>query len=142
MDINKELYKIAESLRVLKAEGVIRSNLVGDLGEYYCKEYCNIVLCDAGQKGFDGYNNDKKRIQIKTRSSPTSKSKIIFKNLDFDYCYFVELNDFLELVLILKISRDDIVKNLETKSLRLTVSKIKKYTNFHILFQNNKAISY
>lgn len=43
MNVNKELYKISKSLKLLKAKGIIRSNLVGDLGEYYCKEYCNIT---------------------------------------------------------------------------------------------------
>lgn len=138
MDINKELYKITKSLRALKAEGIIRSNLVGDLGEYYCKEYCKIALCDAGQKGFDGYDSDNKRIQIKTRCSPSSKSKVNFNNLSFDYCYYVELNDFLELVLIIKISKIDILNCLEPSKLRLSTAKIKNHMNAHVLYQHNK----
>ena len=55
-----ELKVIAEALKSLKAKNVIRTkNLVGDLGEYYCKEKFGLKLNENFvNKDFDAINLD------------------------------------------------------------------------------------
>ncbi len=125
-----ELKLIAESLKTLKAAGIIRTkNLVGDLGEYYCQELFNIELCKIVEKGYDGIDSDGKKVEIKTRREPTKSAKVIFRGFDFDYCLFVELNEFFEPICILKIDSQEIQRNIDVKGDRLSVSKLKTKTN-------------
>lgn len=123
-----ELKLIAEALKSLKEKNVIRTkNLVGDLGEYYCKEIFGLKLEEnAVNKGFDATDNEGKKVEIKTRRTPEGKSKVIFRSFDFDYCLYVELDEFYEPKEILKIKVDELKNNLETNYKRLSVSKIKK----------------
>jgi len=123
-----ELKVIAEALKSLKAKNVIRTkNLVGDLGEYYCKEKFGLKLEEnAVNKGFDAIDKEGKKVEIKTRRTPEGKSKVIFRNFEFDYCIYVELNEFYEPIQFLKIEVDELVNNLEKNYKRLSVSKIKK----------------
>lgn len=123
-----ELKVIAEALKSLKAKNVIRTkNLVGDLGEYYCKEKFGLKLEEnAVNKGFDAIDKEGKKVEIKTRRTPERKSKVIFRNFEFDYCIYVELNEFYEPIQFLKIEVDELVNNLEKNYKRLSVSKIKK----------------
>jgi len=104
MKIHPELKKIAKSMKILHRDGVIRSkNLVGELGEYYCKELFNLEMHhNIVNEGFDGYDVDRNKVEIKTRRTPEGKSKVIFRGFTFSYCLFVELNEFYEPVLILK----------------------------------------
>lgn len=125
-----ELKLIAESLKTLKADGIIRTkNLVGDLGEYYCQELFRIELCKVVEKGYDGFDVDGKKVEIKTRREPTKSAKIIFRSFDFDYCLFVELNEFFEPICILKIETHEIERNIDLKGDRLSVRKLKTKTN-------------
>lgn len=121
-----ELKLIAEALASLKAKNIIRTkNLVGDLGEYYCKEIFNLKLEEnAVNKGFDATDNKGKKVEIKTRRTPENKSKVIFRSFDFDYCLYVELNDNYEPIKILKIDVSIIKDNLEKNYNRLSVSKL------------------
>lgn len=124
-----ELKLIAESLKTLKADGVIRTkNLVGDLGEYYCQELLSIVLCKIVEKGFDGHDAYGKKVEIKTRREPTNSAKVIFRGFEFDYCLFVELNEFFEPISILQIDSKEIQKYLDKKGDRLSVHKLKNKT--------------
>jgi hypothetical protein len=129
LKIRPELKTIAESLKSLKKDNIIRTkNLVGDLGEYYCQEILNIELCKVVKKGFDGLDSNKKKVEIKTRRQPTNTAKIIFRGFDFDYCLFVELNEYFEPIEITKISSQEIQKNIDKKGDRLSVRKLKNKT--------------
>lgn len=123
-----ELKIIAEAFKSLKAKNIIRTkNLVGDLGEHYCKENFGLKLeKNAVNKGFDAIDNENKKVEIKTRRTPEGKYKVIFRSFDFDYCLFVELDEDFELVTILKISSLELQKNLDKKGDRLSVTKLKK----------------
>lgn len=124
-----ELKLIAESLKSLKADGIIRTkNLVGDLGEYYCQEFFEIELCKVVEKGFDGFDLNGKKVEIKTRRQPTKSAKVIFRGFEFDYCLFVELNEYFEPISILKIDCQEIVEKLDLKGDRLSVRKLKTKT--------------
>lgn len=124
-----ELKLIAKSLKSLKADGIIRTkNLVGDLGEYYCHEFYEIELCKIVRKGFDGFDLNGKKVEIKTRRQPTKSAKVIFKGFEFDYCLFVELNEYFEPISIIKIECQEIVENLDKKGDRLSVRKLKTKT--------------
>ncbi|MBD3723703.1 MAG: hypothetical protein IE891_02685 [Flavobacteriaceae bacterium] len=123
-----ELNEIAIALKSLKNKNIIRTkNLVGDLGEYYCKKLFNLKLEDnAVNKGFDAIDVAGKKVEIKTRRIPEGKSKVIFRGFDFDYCLYVELNEYFEPLEILKLDVEEIKNNLEKSYKRLSVSKIKK----------------
>ena len=124
-----ELKLIAESLKSLKADGIIRTkNLVGDLGEYYCQEFYKIKLCKIVEKGFDGIDLEGNKVEIKTRRQPTKSAKVIFKGFDFDYCLFVELNEYFEPISILKIDCREVIRNVDEKGDRLSVRKLKTKT--------------
>tara|TARA_R110002051_G_scaffold325768_1_gene431003 strand:- start:2038 stop:2463 length:426 start_codon:yes stop_codon:yes gene_type:complete len=122
-----ELKKITDCFKSLKEKGIIRSNnLVGDLGEYYCKQNFGITLSDSKvQKGYDGVDEKGSTVQIKTRKTPIGSASVYFKNLEFDYCLFIELTENYELVEVLKISRKEIRKNLFKDNIRTSVSRIK-----------------
>lgn len=129
LEIRPELKLIAESLKSLKKDGIIRTkNLVGDLGEYYCQEHLGIELCKIVEKGFDGFDSNGKKVEIKTRRQPTNSAKVIFRGFEFDYCLFVELNEYFEPISILKINPSEITKNLDLKGDRLSVRKLKTKT--------------
>lgn len=123
-----ELKIIAEALTSLKTKNIIRTkNLVGDLGEYYCKEKFGLKLNENSvNKGFDAIDQDGLKVEIKTRRTPEGKSKVIFKGFDFNYCLYVELDEYYEPKEILKIKVDELKNNLEMNYNRLSVSKIKK----------------
>lgn len=123
-----ELKIIAEALESLKAKKIIRTkNLVGDLGEYYCKEFFGFTLEEnAVNKGFDAIDKEGKKVEIKTRRTPEGKSKVIFRSFEFDYCVYVELNEFYEPIQFLKIEVNELVNNIERNYKRLSVSKIRK----------------
>ena len=87
LKIRPELKTIADSLKSLKDASVIRTkNLVGDLGEYYCQELLKIKLAKIVEKGFDGYDTEGNKVEIKTRRQPSDSAKVIFRGFDFDYC--------------------------------------------------------
>lgn len=129
-----ELKEIATALKSLKDKNIIRThNLVGDLGEYYCKEFFNLKPAEnAVNKGFDATDFETKKVEIKTRRIPEGKSKVIFRGFEFAYCLYVELNEFFEPILILKIEVKDILENLEKNYNRLSVSKIKKIKSIKV----------
>ncbi len=128
MDVRPELKLIADALKSLKQDGIIRTkNLVGDLGEYYCSQLFNFTLnLNVVETGFDAIDIHGKKVEIKTRRTPKGNAKVIFRSFDFDYCLFVELNEYFESTVILKLERDEINKWLEASGNRLSVSKIKK----------------
>src|SRR5690606_25007806 len=87
------------------------------------------------EKGFDAKDNEDMRIQIKTRRTPEGKNKIIFRNFDFDYCLFVELNEYFEPTIIIKVLRTEIMENCDSKGDRLSVSKMRK-TKHIVKYEN------
>lgn len=136
MIIRKELKVIAEALKSLRDDKIIRSkNLVGDLGEYYCCNFFNLTInLNSVEKGFDAKDNANRKVEIKTRRTPEGKSKIIFRGFDFDYCLFVELDEYFEPLSILKINTTEIQKKLDNKGDRLSVSRIRA-TNHEIVYK-------
>tara|TARA_R110001592_G_C13188743_1_gene752054 strand:+ start:9424 stop:9849 length:426 start_codon:yes stop_codon:yes gene_type:complete len=122
-----ELKTITDCFKSLKEKGIIRSNnLVGDLGEYYCKQNFGITLSESKvQKGYDGVDEKGRTVQIKTRKIPRGGASVYFKNLDFNYCLFVELNENYELVEVLKINKEEIFNILFKDNNRTSVSRIK-----------------
>lgn len=130
MKIRPELKLIADSLKSLKQDGIIRTkNLVGDLGEYYCSQLFNLDLnSNVVETGYDATDKDGNKVEIKTRRTPKGKAKVIFRSFNFDYCLFIELNEYFEPVTILKIVADEIVKNVDNKGDRLSVGKLKTKT--------------
>lgn len=130
LQIRLEIKIISDCLKTLGNDGIIRSNnLVGDLGEYYCQELFNIVLCPIVNKGFDGYDSENNKVEIKTRRLPSDSAKIIFRSFDFDYCLFVELDDCYNVLTILKINVEDIKNNVDKIGDRMSAKKLKTKTN-------------
>ncbi len=129
-----ELKEIAKALKSLKDKNIIRTkNLVGDLGEYYCGSYFDLSIEENSvNKGFDATDKKGYKVEIKTRRLPEGKSKVIFRSFDFDYCLYVELNEFFEPIVILKIDVQEIKDNLEKNYKRLSVSKIYKLKSIQL----------
>jgi len=127
MKIRHELKLIANSLKSLKEDGIIRTkNLVGDLGEYYCCQLFNLIPNkNVVETGYDAKDKEGRTVEIKTRRTPEGKAKLIFRSFNFDYCLYVELNEHFEPVTILKIATSEIVKNVDKKGDRLSVAKLK-----------------
>ena len=99
------------------------------MGEYYCEQNFGIKLSKSKvQKGYDGVDAKGKTVQVKTRKTPIGSASVYFKNLEFDYCLFVELSENYELVEVLKISKGEIKKNLNNERKRLSVSQIRNKT--------------
>ena len=142
LNVRPELKLIADSLKQLKDDKIIRTkNLVGDLGEYYCKELFEIVLNEnVVETGYDGIDKTGKRVEIKTRRTPTTKSKVIFRGFDFDYCFYTELNEFFEPILVLKIFTADLKEKLDRKGDRLSVRKIKG-TKHEVVFPIGECLA-
>lgn len=128
MKTRPELKLIADSLKALKQDGIIRTkNLVGDLGEYYCCQLFNLTLNkNVVETGYDAKDIDGRKVEIKTRRTPEGKAKIIFRSFIFDYCLYIELNDYFEPIQVLKILPEEIKKNVDNKGDRLSVNKIRK----------------
>ncbi len=135
--IRPELKSIAESLKSLQGAGIIRTkNLVGDLGEYYCQEFTNLTLNRSTvESGFDAVDANGKKVEIKTRRLPSNQSKVFFRGFDFDYCLYIELNQYFEPKCILRIERSEIINNLETTRDRLSVGKLKNKAKNCYLFK-------
>ncbi len=134
-----ELKSIAESLKVLEDAKIIRTkNLVGDLGEYYCKEFSNLTLnINTVEIGYDAIDNTGKKVEIKTRRLPSNQSKVIFRSFDFDYCLYVELNQYFEPICIIKIESSELRNNLEKQKNRLSVGKIKNKIKNTRIYESN-----
>lgn len=127
-DISKELTQIWEAIDSLKENKVIRTkNLVGELGEYYCKQHLGIELFDPLTKKKDGKDRDGKNVEIKTRCNATSSTKVTFTSLNFDYCLYVELGDYFQIKTIHKIPADRIRENLNKSGTGLTAGTLKKH---------------
>lgn len=139
MNIRPELKLIADSLKSLKDDGIIRTkNLVGDLGEYYCSQKFNLTLNDnVVESGFDAKDKKGKKVEIKTRRTPDNRAKIIFRSFEFDYCLYVELNEYYEPIQIIKVLPREILKLVDEKGDRLSVSKMRR-TVHEVVFKNNK----
>lgn len=131
MNIRPELKLIADSLKSLKQDGIIRTkNLVGDLGEYYCSQLFGLTLnLNVVETGFDAFDTEDKKVEIKTRRTPEGKAKVIFRGFDFDYCLFIELDEYFEPTKIIKVLRDEILKNVDTVGDRLSVNKMRRTTH-------------
>jgi hypothetical protein len=122
--IDKSLSIIAEELKRLNENGIIRTkNLVGDLGEYYACKYMKLgQVANSVQSGYDAIDNENLRVQIKARRMPESQNKISFSSLEFDYCIFVEIDEYFKPIIFRKASKDKIIENLERTRQRLNVS--------------------
>lgn len=138
MKIRPELKLIADSLKSLKADGIIRTkNLVGNLGEYYCSQLLNLTLNqNFVETGYDAVDNNAVKVEIKTRTTPEKKSKINFRSFNFDYCLYIELNEFFEPMQILKISQTEILTNVDKKN-RLSVGKLKSKAKHEKVYSGN-----
>jgi len=81
MKIRPELKLIADSLKSLKTDSIIRTkNLVGDLGEYYCSQLLNLILNqNVVEKGYDAIDNNGKKVEIKTRRTPQKNLRLILE---------------------------------------------------------------
>lgn len=136
--IPEELKIISNAMQRLKDKKIIRTkNLVGDLGEYYCRELFGLTLHEnVVEKGFDAFDSSNKKVEIKTRRTPKGIYKVIFRGFEFDYCLFVELNENYEPNIIMKIEVNELKKYLDKKGDRLSVNTIKKKTVNKILFQS------
>ncbi|MBK7968553.1 MAG: hypothetical protein IPK08_06240 [Bacteroidetes bacterium] len=77
------------------------------------------------ETGFDAIDSKGKKVEVKTRRAPESKAKVIFKSFNFDYCLYIELNEYFEPVTVLKVFQDEIVKNVDACGDRLSVRKLK-----------------
>ena len=128
MNVRPELKLIADSLKSLRQDGIIRTkNLVGDLGEYYCSQLFNFTLnLNVVETGFDAIDIEDKEVEIKTLRTPDGKAKVIFRSFDSDYCLYVELSEYFEPVTILKIVKNEIVNNVDKKRDRFSVNKMRK----------------
>ena len=137
-----ELKIIAECFNSLKEQKIIRSNnLVGDIGEHYCEQNFGVILSENKvQKGYDGIDENGKKVQIKSRKTPLGTAVVYFKNLDFDYCLYLELNEIYQPIEILKISKEEIYNNLCKKRQRLSVSKIKQTKNISLIIKTPTSI--
>jgi len=126
--LKETLISIADSHALLRKHGVIRSKvMVGDLGEYYCEDLGFITKDDNKVKrGYDGLDKYGKRVQVKTRTSPNNRAKLSFKNLEFDYCLYVELNNNYQLVSISKVDKSIIETNLNKAKDGISVGNLKK----------------
>lgn len=135
--IHPDLKTLSNIIKNLKKDNIIKTNnIVGDLGEYYCKNLFNITLNKSTvEKGFDGIDSENNKVEIKTRRDPKGSAKIIFRGFDFTYCLFVELNDYFEPINIYKIYKREIVSNLDKKGDRMSVTKIKKVSS-QIIYSN------
>ncbi len=69
------------------------------------------------------------KVEIKTRRTQEGNAKVIFRGFDFDYCLYVELNEYFEPVTIVKIVVAEILNNVDNKGDRLSVRKLKTKTN-------------
>lgn len=137
--IRPELEIIANALKTLKDDKIIRSkNLVGDLGEYYCKELFDLKLKKPVNKGFDAEDIDGNKIEIKTRRTPKNSAKVIFKGFDFKYCYFVTLNEYFLPEYIYKIKSENIQDNItDKKGDRLSVRELIHNTKADLIYPSN-----
>lgn len=136
MKIRPELKLITDSLKSLKDHGIIRTkNLVGDLGEYYCSQIFNLTLnVNVVESGFDAKG---KRVEIKTRRTPDNRAKVIFRSFEFDYCLYVELNEYYDPIQIIKDLPSEILKLVDEKGDRLSLTKMRK-TVHEVVFKDNK----
>lgn len=137
MKIRPELKLIADCLKSLKRDGIIRTkNLVGDLGEYYCSQLFPLTLNkNVVETGFDATDTYGNKVEIKTRRTPEGKAKVIFRSFNFDYCLFIELNEYFEPIIILKVLCGDIKSKLDSKGDRLSVSKMRN-TIHEVVYKN------
>lgn len=142
LQFSPELKTIADALKSLRKDSIIRTNnLVGDLGEYYCKKLFNLTLHENPvNEGYDAKDDKGARVEIKTRRLPKDKSKIIFSKMDFHYCLFVELDENFEPVRILKANIKDITKNLDKSGDRLSIKKYKMVVKNKIVFQRDDKV--
>ncbi len=84
-----ELKIIAEALKSLKEKKIIRTkNLVGDLGEYYCKEYFGLTLEEnAVNKGFDAIDKEEKKLKSKQEELQKGNQKLFLEALNLIIVY-------------------------------------------------------
>ena len=126
---DKDLLNLYGSFIVeLKKRNIIRTkNIVGDLGEYFAKEYYNntpnlptLLLTDKSTKNIDAISNKGERYSIKTTSSKSTGSfwGIEDKNSEkvFEHLIIVRLNDSYELKQILELDWDTFVNHLSYDS--------------------------
>jgi len=123
--IHPSLRKISEAYKELWDDDIIRTNsLVGELGEYYVCTIFGFEREPVSTKGFDAKDNNEDKVEIKTRRNPQGTAKIAFRHLDFDYCYYVELNLAFEPTQVRRVKRNDLVKHFEKGYQRVNVNKM------------------
>jgi hypothetical protein len=124
--IHPSLTQISEALKILTDEGIIRTNnLVGELGEYYVCKMLGLHRQPISSKGHDATDSDGKHVEIKTRREPQPTAKIAFTQLDFQYCYFIELNYAFEPVEVRRVSVKQLKKHFEKGYIRVNVKKMR-----------------
>lgn len=135
--LNETLKSIADSYKLLKDEGIIRSKvMVGDLGEYYCQEFGLVELVsNKVNEGFDGINESGKKVQIKTRTTPGNSAKIWLRKRNFEELMYVELNEYYQPTLIFSVEVELVEKNLNGRKDGISVGKLKKLERIETYFK-------
>ncbi|HPS86744.1 MAG TPA: hypothetical protein PLY36_08365 [Spirochaetota bacterium] len=84
----KEFFDLTKKLENNK---ILRSTkYLGDIGEKICKLLFNIRLNDnQREQGFDGYDTNNKKIQIKLNNSKKGTNIYIGNNIEFDFLYLI-----------------------------------------------------
>ncbi|MGA2668015.1 MAG: hypothetical protein ABSF32_03755 [Ignavibacteria bacterium] len=119
---------ISEELKKLKEKGIIRSkNLVGDVGEYYVSKIMRLRLADTTiESGYDAIDNEGNKVEIKALVEPDPPNKITFKNINFLYCLFLELDKSFQPTIIYKLDKQTVENNFERNRRRLNVSRFRR----------------
>lgn len=127
-----------EFISELKDRKIIRTkNIVGDLGEYFAKEYYNktpglpnLLLTDKSTRNIDAVSNKGERYSIKTTTTATTGTFWeINKDMEkvFEYLIIVKLNDCYELEQILELDWNTFIKyikiNKRMNAYMITITK-------------------
>lgn len=122
MEINLSLQQLitnyVRSRDALKEAGILRTdrNLQGDYAEWLVAKKLNLTLSESTiQKGFDAVDADGKTYQVKSRMvyATEQHTSFDFQNLDheFDYLIGVFFNKDLDVIKIIKVSHEAVIKH-------------------------------
>ena len=147
--INKEVITVLnETIKSsLKFEELTSKqlNITGIVGEVLAAEKCKLELVvDDINTGFDAIDENKKRVQIKTRRESLRKSDLLSKMLDrelkvnYDYALLVIVDNKYNLKEISRIEKEEVLKhfkNINSKRKKdnkkprntMSISQFKKY---------------
>lgn len=84
--------------KTLTMAGILRTNrdIISDYGEWLAANILNLKLVKSGvQKGYDAFDRNGKRYEIKTRAKTGGRPAFHFRQIEpkeFDYAVFVEFD--------------------------------------------------